>query len=361
MNTINTLIKPTRSCNLRCKYCFHEKYGYDNNLLDMNKLKKYIDLLSQTYNHINIIWHGGEPLVVPLTYYEEIYDYCKKKNALFTYSMQTNGTLLNQENIDFFKANKTNIGISFDGLGNENTRSHTKETLKGIALLQKNNYYPGAIIVINGDNVNNLIEEYEYFKSLNLSMKLNPMFNDGAAINNALYLNADDYINNFIKLFKYWYRDNNCNINVTTCEELISLIFNKHSYVCTHNSCLGKWLCLDSDGEIYPCDRLCTNEYSLGNIDNINSINEVFLNDNFLKLLKYSVARRNECIKNCKYYKNCYAGCNSNAILSQENNYNQSCYIQKAILQEILNYLNNLNNNISHINQNHQKSLIRKI
>lgn len=359
MNTINTLIKPTHSCNLRCKYCFHEKYGYDNSLLDMNKLKKYIDLLSQTYKHVNIVWHGGEPLMVPLTYYEEIYDYCKSKDTLFTYSMQTNGTLLNQENIDFFKANNTNIGLSFDGLGNEITRSHTKETLKGITLLQNNDYYPGAIIVINKYNVNNLIEEYEYFKSLNLSMKINPMFNDGAAINNALYLNTEDYVNNFITFFKYWYNDNNCNINVTTCEEIINLIFNNHSSVCTYNSCLGKWLCLDSDGLIYPCDRLCTNEYNLGNIDNINSINEAFLSDNYLKLLKYSVTRRNKCIQNCEYYKNCYAGCNANAILNYENNSNLSCYIQKEIIKEILNYLNKAPNNISHVIHNKQKKLIK--
>ncbi len=41
--------------------------------------------------------------------------------------------------------------------------------------------YPGAIIVVNQNNVRSLIEEYEYFKKLNLGMKMNPMFNDGAA------------------------------------------------------------------------------------------------------------------------------------------------------------------------------------
>ena len=101
MRQINTLVKPTHKCNLRCKYCFAEKYGYEDYLLDINKLKKYIELLAKKYKYINLVWHGGEPLVVPLDYYKEIYKYCEKFDSKFIYSLQTNGTLLNNENIDF--------------------------------------------------------------------------------------------------------------------------------------------------------------------------------------------------------------------------------------------------------------------
>ena len=47
MEYINTLIKPTNKCNMRCKYCFAEKYGYDSSILEMKKLKKYLTLLSK--------------------------------------------------------------------------------------------------------------------------------------------------------------------------------------------------------------------------------------------------------------------------------------------------------------------------
>ena len=39
MAQINTLIKPTNECNMRCKYCFAEKYGYNDSLLDLKTLK----------------------------------------------------------------------------------------------------------------------------------------------------------------------------------------------------------------------------------------------------------------------------------------------------------------------------------
>ena len=102
MSQINTLIKPTNECNMRCKYCFAEKYGYSDSILDLKILKKYLKLLSLKYDYINLVWHGGEPLMVPLSYYEEAYDYCQKLDSKFIYSIQTNGTLLNKENIDFF-------------------------------------------------------------------------------------------------------------------------------------------------------------------------------------------------------------------------------------------------------------------
>lgn len=358
MSQINTLIKPTHNCNLRCAYCFHEKYGYSDNLLEIDKLKKYIDLLSKKYHYINLVWHGGEPLMVPLSYYEEIYDFCKKQSSEFIYSLQTNGTLLNQENIDFFRKNNTSIGLSFDGLSNECTRADTTKVLKNIKLLQDNGCYPGAVMVVNKNNVNNLIEEYKYFKSLNLGMKINPMFDDGAAKeNNFLSIDPDEYIENFIKFFKFWANDTSCNINVSTCEELVNLVINEHSGVCTFNSCLGKWICFDSNGCLYPCDRLCTEEYKLGDITRMSSIDEAFENTNFLRLLQSSVDRRKECIDLCEYYRNCYGGCNANSALSRGLDTNISCYIQKGILKGIKEYILESRDNLQNMNYNYVKIL----
>ncbi len=178
MLRINTLVKPTHQCNMRCKYCFAEKYGYDNSLLDIDYLKKYLSLLSQKFQFINLVWHGGEPLMVPLDFYDEIYDYCSEMDTKFIYSLQTNGVLLNQENID---------------------------------LLKMNGMFPGAVLVVTQNNVDHLVEEYEYFKSLDIGMKVNPMFSDGTAKDNPfLTMDPDQYIKNFVTFFKYWPLDTNC-------------------------------------------------------------------------------------------------------------------------------------------------------
>lgn len=72
---ISVLIKLTENCNLRCAYCFHSESGYTDTILNIEDLKKFINLLFSEYNSIKIIWHGGEPLLVGLDYYKEIYNY----------------------------------------------------------------------------------------------------------------------------------------------------------------------------------------------------------------------------------------------------------------------------------------------
>ena len=74
----------------------------------------------------------------------------------------------------------------------------------------------------------------------------------------------------------------------------------------------------------------------------IENIDEVLENKNFIELLRKSIERRNNCIKSCNYYKNCYGGCNANAILNEINNNNISCYIQKGILNGIKDFILNL-------------------
>lgn len=363
MKQINTLIKPTHRCNMRCKYCFHEKYGYSNDLLGIDELKKYIVLLCNDYDFINIVWHGGEPLLVPFSFYEEIYDFCDFQDSTFSFTIQTNGTLLNQKNIVFFKKRNTNIGLSFDGLNNEYTRSHTSDILDSIGLLQENGFRPGAVMVVNKTNISQLISEYNLFNSMNVGLKLNPMFIDGAAKkhNNDLELDPNEYIDKFVQFFKYWTTDVNGKINASTCAELVNLILNKRSGVCTFNSCLGKWLCLDSDANIYPCDRLCTPEYSYGNVNDLSSISEVFESDAFYNLLKESVVRRANCMDNCAYYENCYSGCNANAILGKNDGYENgiSCYIHKGILMKIKNYVLETINNDKSLNPQYVKVLER--
>ena len=348
---------------MRCKYCFHEKYGYSNDLLDIDKLKKYIALLCSEYDFINIIWHGGEPLLVPLSFYEEIYDFCDYYDKEFSFTIQTNGTLIDQEIVDFFKRRSTNFGLSFDGLNNEYTRGNTSKILDSIGLLQENGFRPGAVLVVNKTNVSNLIDEYNFFNSMGVGLKLNPMFIDGEAKMHEgdLGLNPDEYIENFVDFFKYWTLDNNGKINVATCNELVNLILNEHSGVCTFNSCLGKWLCFDSDSNIYPCDRLCTSEYSLGNIDTLSNINQIFESDVFYNLLKESVEKRAKCIDTCEYYKNCYAGCNANTILNKDDGYANgiSCYIHKGILERIKSYVLKCIENPQGLNPQYVKILER--
>lgn len=115
----------TDNCNLACKYCFVQqkphymsldiaKQAVDfvvSNLLKKRELTPCDDLDSAS-----VAFFGGEPmllfdeLIVPVVEYAE-----NKYPNLIEFNITTNGTLLNKERIDFFKAHNIPILLSIDG------------------------------------------------------------------------------------------------------------------------------------------------------------------------------------------------------------------------------------------------------
>lgn len=115
----------TDSCNLACKYCFVQQKPHFitldlakqvvdwlvNNLHIKNNMEGIKDIEYTTLN-----FFGGEPMllyddiIVPLVLYAE-----EKYPNLVHFGITTNGTLLNDERIDFFKQHNFNLLLSIDG------------------------------------------------------------------------------------------------------------------------------------------------------------------------------------------------------------------------------------------------------
>jgi len=107
----------TQKCNLKCKYCFIDQYAKE---MSYDTAKRAVDFIienSKIQGDIpSINFFGGEPMlkwdeiIVPLTKYIR-----KQCNNNFQLSMTTNGTLLNEERLQFIKDNNIGIMISIDG------------------------------------------------------------------------------------------------------------------------------------------------------------------------------------------------------------------------------------------------------
>lgn len=106
------------NCILRCDYCFVDKKR-SNQKMTLETAKKSIDFFLRSEGKDKILKiYGGEPLlnfevvknVVP--YAKKI---AKKRGINLTFSLCTNAVLLGSEHIDFFKKNKFQLAISFDG------------------------------------------------------------------------------------------------------------------------------------------------------------------------------------------------------------------------------------------------------
>lgn len=102
-----------RRCNLRCKHCYSTSLDIDfKDELTTEQVKATIDDLNVARVPV-LILSGGEPLLRPDIF--EITAYAKSKG--FYVALSTNGTLINESNIEQIKqADYQYVGISIDGL-----------------------------------------------------------------------------------------------------------------------------------------------------------------------------------------------------------------------------------------------------
>ena len=141
------VLQVTQNCNLRCDYCIYS--GSYNNRVHNNKrmsfelAKKAIDFLidhSKDSKDLHIGFYGGEPLLE----YELIkkcinYSKTRGRGKKFYFNLTTNGTLLNEEMIEFFEENNLTLMFSLDGPKEVHDESRKTIDYKGsFEILYKN-------------------------------------------------------------------------------------------------------------------------------------------------------------------------------------------------------------------------------
>ena len=119
------MLKPAGSdCNLSCRYCYYleKRRMYDESAAfcmsdELFELftRQYIE--AQTSAEVLFTWHGGEPLLRPLSFYRRALSLQQRYagGRHIDNCLQTNGTLLTDEWCRFFRDNNFLIGISIDG------------------------------------------------------------------------------------------------------------------------------------------------------------------------------------------------------------------------------------------------------
>jgi uncharacterized protein len=173
------IFQSTPFCNLDCKYCYlpdrNDKSKINFDLIELS-LKKLVEerLIEEK---ISILWHAGEPMVLPIEFYNEINKIILKiipSEIEVTQHFQTNATLINDEWCEFFKTNNIEVGISLDGPKHVNDRKRVlrngkgtfEQVMKGVKLLKKHKIEFSAIAVLTDYSLDFTDEIYDFFKDL---------------------------------------------------------------------------------------------------------------------------------------------------------------------------------------------------
>ncbi|MDD2409998.1 MAG: radical SAM protein [Bacilli bacterium] len=335
MKELTMQIKPVGNhCNLKCKYCYAAPFKSDKyKVLDLKILEKIIKESLQMTNKIIITWHGGEPTMVGLDYFKEYIKIVKKykKDNQEIYNMiQTNATLITDNMADFFKDNKFIVSVSLDG----NEDSHNKnrinnidngsfnETIRGIEILRQHGINPPLIATVTKNNFLDGIENFDFFINKGFTdIKYSPVYDSSA---DEFSINNDEWFNYLKSILYCWLDLKNNNIKIREIDEILSWFANKNFSICANNGMCAKWISIDENGNIYPCEYMrVSNMY--GNINNINLI-DIFQSENYKSFVNKINYYPPEC-KKCKLFNICHNGCPATRVDSNENLTHEGKYV----------------------------------
>jgi uncharacterized protein len=125
-SAFHLLAKPTGAqCNLDCDYCFFlsKEMLYPDSRLRMSdeQLDAYLRQLIEAHAgaaEVTIAWQGGEPTLMGLDFFRRSVEIARgylRPGQRAVHTIQTNGTLIDDEWAEFFRDNDYLVGISIDG------------------------------------------------------------------------------------------------------------------------------------------------------------------------------------------------------------------------------------------------------
>jgi len=172
------VIQPTPFCNINCRYCYLPDRA-NRKVIDERTLAKIFERVFASEHlgeRFSLLWHAGEPLAVPLAFYEKAASLLARfngKNVRVQQHFQTNATLIDQAWCDFFKAYQVDVSVSIDGPqrihdANRVTRAGRgtfERAMRGVKLMQSNGIPIYNIAVLSSESLDHPDEIWEFFMS----------------------------------------------------------------------------------------------------------------------------------------------------------------------------------------------------
>ena len=326
--TFTTLVKPGGSaCNLNCRYCYYldkaDLYGGREPVMDPALLELYIRqyLEACESDTVDFCWHGGEPLMLGLDYFRKALKlqsrYAGGKHI--RNSLQTNGTLIDENWCSFFADNGFLVGLSIDGPQdihdanrvNKGGRPTFRKVFSVTEMLRRRHVEFNTLSVVSSLSEGRGAEIYRFLR-------------DSCGSRFMQFLPAEDWLPDGTKapwsvsaggygrflcdIFDEWVRRDIGRRYVQIFDVTLSLLCGLPSGICTMAETCGEGLAVEHNGDVYPCDHFVTPEHLLGNIRE-HSLAELFDGE---KRQRFALAKRNgldpSCLA-CEFFSLCHGGC----------------------------------------------------
>ena len=326
------ILKSADRCNYSCHYCYVEEHCAVP-VMPISTAKAAIErVLSYVGPHrkVNLIWHGGEPLLTGQRFYAQMLEICRQfPENVIEHCIQTNGALLTDEFVQFCASNRILISLSLDG-PESITDAHRRtaagdgtfcRTMRAFEMLRSHGMVLGCVCVLHQGNVNRIEELYDFFALHGINVRINPVVKSGRAADgyNLLSISPAEYGKAMCRLFDLWF-DDKYRIQVDPLFTILGNLVSPTVWGCDYQGrCLESIIAINPDGSVFPCGRFAgMSDFRLGNIVEDSDLTALFSREPFLKLNSRGPETVEGCA-DCEFVQICNAGCMVTAYMSRHN------------------------------------------
>jgi uncharacterized protein len=317
-------------------------------------LEIYIKQLLESHRtpEVTVAWQGGEPTLMGLDFFKrtvELVDQYKKPNQRINYTIQTNGTQLDEAWAIFFKQHNYLVGLSVDGPRelhdayrvNKGGEGSFAQVMRGWELLMKHQVEVNILCTVHAANQDHPLEVYRFFRDdlgaqfiqfiaivERATRETLPIANEGWSERpggeRPLYVQSGSLVTErsvqpekygrfLIDIFEEWVQRDVGEVYVQIFDVTLG------SWVGQHNLCIfaptcGNALALEHNGDLYSCDHFVEPDYLLGNIKETHMI-ELVASDQQRKFGQDKMTTLPRYCQECEVRFACHGGCPKNRFI----------------------------------------------
>ncbi len=339
----STMVKPIGSrCNLDCSYCYYldkaDMYAGPQPTMSYELLEEYIRqyIAANDVDVVTFAWHGGEPLLAGLDWFRHAMELQQKYagNKRIENTLQTNGTLLDDDWCAFFHEHQFLIGISLDGPRdihdscrlNKGGQPTFDKVMRGVELMAKHGVEYNTLSTVNRKSEGRGVEVYRFLKSIGSHyMQFLPVLEYTKAVEGARRpyivpphtpgsslaewsVTAKGFGQFMNDVFDDWVIGDVGTYFVQLFDVALAQWAGVQPGLCSFCETCGDALVVEHNGDVFACDHFVYPDYKLGNISE-RTLSAIYGSK---EQFRFGIDKRNglptQCLR-CKYYFACRGEC----------------------------------------------------
>ncbi len=264
-----------------------------------------------------------------------------------SFSIQTNGILLDEDWAHFLRKEAFLVGLSLDGYKDCHNACRVDAAGKGswnqvvrtLGMLQKHQVEVNALCVVTASCARSPDKVYNTLKKLGLRYLqfiacLDPL---GEARGARPYsLTPEAYGKFLCRLFDLWYTDwkSGDYHSIRLFDDYVHILLGDHASTCSTCGQCGSYFVAEGDGSIYPCDFFVLDQWKMGRLGDA-TLSQMASGEVAQRFVTQSAHRPDNCSA-CPWGEVCHGGCKNDWVWRDGQPHNYNCTAIRALLDHAM-------------------------